>query len=68
MLGRYVGYQLACALEYVGTWHRMIHMDVAARNCLISAKTHIKLADFGVAQIMDDGKDTWKQVRSMMVL
>mmetsp|Transcript_2991 Transcript_2991/g.9036 ORF Transcript_2991/g.9036 Transcript_2991/m.9036 type:complete len:1345 (+) Transcript_2991:206-4240(+) len=61
----YVGYQVASALEYVGSSHRLVHMDLATRNCLVSARTHIKVADFGVAQIMDEGQNYWKQTYKM---
>jgi serine/threonine protein kinase len=38
--------------------------EQAAAN-LCAAGSHIKVADFGVAQIMDDGRDWWKQTYKM---
>lgn len=39
---------------------RYIHMDIAARNCLLAGKNKAKLADFGLTQRLDEGKDTYK--------
>lgn len=60
----YISYQIAAACEYIHE-KRLIHMDIAARNCLIQGESKVKVADFGVAQSYDDGKDTWLQTVNM---
>eukprot|EP00040_Diaphanoeca_grandis_P034500 m.213989 g.213989 ORF g.213989 m.213989 type:complete len:910 (+) comp33167_c1_seq1:210-2939(+) len=56
----YCAYQIASAMAYISS-KRLIHMDLATRNCLVKAQTQIKIADFGVAQHMTPGKDYWLQ-------
>ncbi|CAI2350328.1 unnamed protein product [Caenorhabditis sp. 36 PRJEB53466] len=41
-------YEAASGLAYLES-QRCIHRDVAARNCLLSAKNDIKISDFGLA-------------------
>lgn len=41
----YCSYQVAAALDYISS-KRLIHLDVAARNCLVQNNTRIKVADF----------------------
>lgn len=38
-------------MEYLGTKH-IVHRDLAARNILVADKTHVKISDFGLAQVM----------------
>eukprot|EP00051_Salpingoeca_urceolata_P006614 m.87444 g.87444 ORF g.87444 m.87444 type:complete len:684 (-) comp14909_c0_seq2:142-2193(-) len=47
---------IARGLEYVAS-QRLVHMDVAARNCLVDAGNVVKVADFGLARVFDEGKD-----------
>lgn len=39
---------------------RMIHMDLAARNCLVGDSNSVKIADFGLTRPLDEGKDHWQ--------
>jgi serine/threonine protein kinase len=51
----YIAEQIADALEYI-TSNRIVHLDLAARNCLVHAKSCIKIADFGLARPYDQGE------------
>ena len=51
--------QLTRGLVYLAS-KRYIHMDIAARNCLMGENTVCKLADFGLTQQLDEGKDTYR--------
>lgn len=42
----YILYQVSSALVYLAR-HRIVHNEVAARNCLVGADLSIKLCDFG---------------------
>jgi Janus kinase 3 len=33
----------------------ILHMDIAARNCLLSAENRVKVADFGLARLLPAG-------------
>eukprot|EP00042_Codosiga_hollandica_P053152 m.688278 g.688278 ORF g.688278 m.688278 type:complete len:330 (-) comp58632_c0_seq11:105-1094(-) len=44
--------QLAQAGQYLAE-RRIVHMDIAARNCLLAAGNRLKLGDFGLANFYD---------------
>lgn len=46
--------EIASAMSYL-TSQRIVHMDLALRNCLLHSQSHVKLADFGVAHVYDEG-------------
>lgn len=46
---------IARGLEYISS-NKLVHLDVAARNCLIAPNNVAKIADFGLAQRFDEGK------------
>ena len=48
--------QVAAAMEYLSS-QRIVHMDLALRNCLLHTRSLVKLADFGVAHVYDEGSD-----------
>ena len=41
--------QLACGMEHMAD-RRLIHMDLAARNCLVGSHNRVKVADFGMTR------------------
>lgn len=60
----YILLQLADALRFVAS-KKIVHLDVAARNLLLHARTEVKLADFGLARPYDAGKETFALVGTM---
>lgn len=49
--------QLAGGMAHL-TSKRLVHMDLAARNCLLAHGNIVKVADFGLTRPLDRGKDT----------
>jgi len=52
-------HQLALGCCYIAGL-RLVHMDIAARNCLLGSGNLIKLADFGLTRPMDPGCTYYK--------
>eukprot|EP00051_Salpingoeca_urceolata_P016387 m.216844 g.216844 ORF g.216844 m.216844 type:complete len:729 (+) comp18661_c3_seq2:315-2501(+) len=52
--------QLALGMQYIHS-KGYVHMDLAARNCLIDGQSNIKVADFGLTHPYDEGKRTYRQ-------
>ena len=48
--------QLARGCQHICS-KRLVHCDIAARNCLVGEGNVVKIADFGLTQKFDDGKD-----------
>lgn len=48
--------QLIMALEYCHENARVIHRDIKPENILIDENDNIKLADFGVSSMMENGR------------
>ncbi|CAG4983756.1 unnamed protein product [Colias eurytheme] len=44
-----LGAQIACGLAYLHL-HRIVHADVAARNCIVDEKLRLKLTDTGLSR------------------
>ncbi|KAF5275199.1 hypothetical protein FQR65_LT04231 [Abscondita terminalis] len=44
-------YDIAEGMAYLGTKH-IVHRDLAARNILVVDQDHVKISDFGLAQVM----------------
>jgi len=47
---------VVCGMEHIVS-HRLIHMDLAARNCLLGAKNIVKVADFGLTRELKPGQE-----------
>lgn len=39
-------------MNYLGSQH-IVHRDLAARNILVVDENHVKISDFGLAQVID---------------
>ena len=52
--------QIVSGMKYVAS-KKYVHMDLAARNCLISENNLIKVADFGLTHKFNDGLPHYKQ-------
>lgn len=46
--------QIICAVEYCHR-HKIVHRDLKPENLLIDAEKNVKIADFGLSNIMTDG-------------
>ena len=62
----YFAAQIACGMRYVAM-QRLVHMDLATRNVLLSENNEVKVADFGLTQKLAPGKTTWR-LRTKMCL
>jgi tRNA A-37 threonylcarbamoyl transferase component Bud32 len=51
--------QVAAGMQYMAE-RRYIHMDLAARNCLVAKGTLVKVADFGLSRSLPKGQSVWK--------
>jgi serine/threonine protein kinase len=51
--------QVCSGMAYI-TSKNIVHLDLAARNCLVGAKTAIKLADFGLSREYTKDLPGWK--------
>eukprot|EP00049_Salpingoeca_infusionum_P002545 m.57919 g.57919 ORF g.57919 m.57919 type:complete len:972 (-) comp11641_c1_seq1:128-3043(-) len=48
--------QLASGMAFMAE-KRLVHMDLAARNCMMTTNNVVKIGDFGLTQRLDDGCD-----------
>lgn len=46
--------QIVCAVEYCHR-HKIVHRDLKPENLLLDDNLHVKIADFGLSNIMTDG-------------
>jgi [calcium/calmodulin-dependent protein kinase] kinase len=44
-------------LDYLHNFANIVHRDIKPDNLLIDAEDHLKIADFGVAKMMEDNQD-----------
>lgn len=51
--------QIAAGCEYLASL-RLVHMDIAARNCLLGANNVVKVSDFGMTEALSPGKSYHK--------
>ncbi|EGD77654.1 TK/HMTK protein kinase [Salpingoeca rosetta] len=49
-------FQLADGMAFMAS-KRLVHMDLAARNCMLTHNNLVKVGDFGLTQRLDEGED-----------
>lgn len=52
---RYFFQQIISGVEYCHV-HMVVHRDLKPENLLLDAENHVKLADFGLSNMMKDGQ------------
>ncbi|EGD76512.1 TK/HMTK protein kinase [Salpingoeca rosetta] len=58
--------QLTSGMTYLAS-KRLVHMDLAARNCLLHTTNILKIGDFGLTKPFDEGKEYYKLKPNMTV-
>ena len=56
----HIVFQIACGMAYLES-HKSIHRDLAARNILVGENNICKVADFGLAKVIEDDEYNPKQ-------
>ena len=51
--------QVAAGMAFIAS-KNCIHMDLAARNCLVANFSVVKVADFGLSRQLDEGAKVWR--------
>ncbi|KJE94701.1 hypothetical protein CAOG_08875 [Capsaspora owczarzaki ATCC 30864] len=57
---RFILSQVAEGMAYLSSVHRLVHRDLATRNCLVGRGLNIKIADFGLSRELVDDKDYYR--------
>jgi AXL receptor tyrosine kinase len=57
------GYQIALGMDYVSR-QGIVHRDLATRNCMLTSDANIKISDFGLARVLEEGKDYYRMGQS----
>ena len=50
--------QIASGMNYLES-RRLVHRDLASRNCLVESNELVKISDFGMSRILDVGEDQY---------
>ena len=60
----HIATQVCAGMEHLAGI-RFLHMDLAARNCLVHHNSVVKVADFGLSRELPAGKDFWQSKEPM---
>eukprot|EP00056_Hartaetosiga_gracilis_P012265 m.195286 g.195286 ORF g.195286 m.195286 type:complete len:270 (-) comp13663_c0_seq29:1321-2130(-) len=55
----FFAFQIASGMAYLAS-KRYVHMDLAARNCLLHTDNIVKVGDFGLTKQFDEGENFYK--------
>lgn len=50
-------------MDYISSL-RIVHMDIAARNCLLGPNAVVKIGDLGASRVMDRGQSYWQMTET----
>lgn len=52
-------YQIAAGMNYLATTKNIIHRNLALRNILMQNREQVKIADFGIAKVLNPNQDVY---------
>jgi hypothetical protein len=52
-------FQVATGMDYVSR-QGIVHRDLATRNCMLTWDMNVKVSDFGLARMLEEGKDYYR--------
>lgn len=60
-------YEICAGLQYAHD-QGIVHRDIKPENILVDDKGHVKIADFGIARLLDVDEGDWKLTRMSQVM
>jgi serine/threonine protein kinase len=52
-------HQIGKGMDYISQ-RGIVHRDLAARNCMLTSDMDVKVSDFGLARVLEEGKDYYR--------